>query len=770
MAQTATKNSSTAREAALARRRAMSSSGKAALGGAASGSRVRGADRPSAAPAREVQKAASAGIAAGTVRPASGSSAREASIARRRALSSRGKVASGSGDRTRTAARSSAATPAPASPERPLRKDGGCGCGCKDKAERAGGDAPERVRTTTRPVMPGQMKPNLSPGRAASLARRQAQSGRGKAGISPNGMSSAQTARAGNPHLSSRELARAVRSQRSSRGGAGIKKSAPNGRVRPAKNSPGDAVGAAQDQPWKVGASETSHGLTVTGTMVGRKQNVTGDEPSTCRAITGTEYLGADIFRNFCQSDPVATPSRVSTTATARGNTVTGNEVNRSEKVTGNEPGTCKRITGSEYVSAMQSQAFCGTDATAGPAKVTSAETLKGKTVTGNNVGRSDKVTGDEPGSGRQLTGTQYMQTGNGQYPAKVGVSNTLRGGSVTGTMVGRSGHVTGDEPGSCRNVTGDDYVGQEQYGSFCKSAPAPKDFKVGVSKTFHGEHVTGTMTGRSTRMTGDEPGTCKPITGTPYAGAEQYQGYCEADSASSAAARMQPSHNTFGAPMTGQQPGIAGKMTGDQKGACEPVTGTPYVGADQAATACPATAATPASPDFPQQMGAAPWGKFSVTPPLQAAQVAQAGAGVTGTEYEKGHITGPFDMGAGKVTGTEQVRFGNRNSMAVAEAIPQPAPDVDGRVKARISGEGINAGLKITGDDWDRGDHVTGTEGRSAKGRNPTRRGGPMSAMAPLRVGTRNEELPEPVSKVTGGSGNTEKGSLITYSGGARG
>jgi hypothetical protein len=29
---------------------------------------------------------------------------------------------------------------------------------------------------------------------------------------------------------------------------------------------------------------------------------------------------------------------------------------------------------------------------------------------------------------------------------------------------------------------------------------------------------------------------------------------------------------------------------------------------------------------------------------------------------------------------------------------------------------------------------------------------------------------VPEPASKVTGSSGNTEKGSLVTYSGGARG
>ncbi|MCP5436823.1 MAG: hypothetical protein H6960_01555 [Chromatiaceae bacterium] len=27
--------------------------------------------------------------------------------------------------------------------------------------------------------------------------------------------------------------------------------------------------------------------------------------------------------------------------------------------------------------------------------------------------------------------------------------------------------------------------------------------------------------------MTGDEPGTCKSITGTPYAGAEQYRNHC---------------------------------------------------------------------------------------------------------------------------------------------------------------------------------------------------------------------------------------------------
>ena len=39
---------------------------------------------------------------------------------------------------------------------------------------------------------------------------------------------------------------------------------------------------------------------------------------------------------------------------------------------------------------------------------------------------------------------------------------------------------------------------------------------------------------------------------------------------------------STPGPSMTGQQPGVGGTMTGDRKGACEPLTGTPYVGADQ--------------------------------------------------------------------------------------------------------------------------------------------------------------------------------------------
>jgi len=142
----------------------------------------------------------------------------------------------------------------------------------------------------------------------------------------------------------------------------------------------------------------------------------------------------------------------------------------------------------------------------------------------------------------------------------------------------------------------------------------------------------------------------------------------------------------------------------------------------------------------------------------------------VTGNSYEQGRrITGPFDMAGDKVTGTEQFRFDRRGTQLSRGPIEAPVSvDEDARPTSRVTGEGISAGLKITGDDWDRGDRVTGTEGVSARRRNPTRPGG-MAAM-PAFQAKRNEERPEPVSRVTGSSGNTTAGSLITVSGGARG
>ena len=702
---------------------------------------------------------------------------RDLVLARRDALSKRGKIANTSKDRTRVDVhKSSAAQSKGAAVEVKYCCDE---CETKDRNS-SSSIQPVKASELSLPTNSGSKKSTRrpttkrraiqNPSRALVLARREAQSKRGKtAGNQPT--SAASVARQGDPDLTSREISQRVRELKSKSGSTGKQRS---GSTRPCgPNRNGSKQKAAADAHWKVGVSETTTGQVVTGTQANRSSKTTGNEASTCRSITGTEYLGAEVFEKFCQSPPTnSQPAKVRVTATSHGNLVTGNEIGRSEKVTGDEPGTCKALTGTEYISANQSTAYCG-EVKASPRKVGQSLTEDGRKVSGVMVGRSSKVTGDEAGADRSLTGDQYLGSDPlpvGRSAEKVGALTTLRGTGVTGTNVNRSEHVTGNEPGSCKSVTGDEYVGAQQYAGFCGGKPQPEAAKVGFSVTNKMQVVSGTRTGRSALVTGDEPGTCKAVTGTPYAGLDQAGQWCNNRTVENIQQRTPHQLGTPGARLTGQQPGIGGVMTGAERGACEPLTGTPYVGADQLVQACGAEA--PSGSEMQQDgKSSAPWTQFSVRSPARAAHVKREElSGVTGTTYEQGsRITGPFDMATEKVTGTEQFRFDRQPRQF--QSSPSPVAetvDDEARPVSRVTGEGISAGLKVTGDDWDRGDRVTGTEGSSARRRNPSR-SGKMTAM-PSADSKRNEELPQPISRVTGSSGNTDQGSLITVSGGARG
>jgi hypothetical protein len=795
--------STSSREAALERRKALTNGGKKASGRyTASPSRVRTAAdaRPTrtntpapavapvaapapvaSSPARRPSRpsvelsSAPAGGHRSNAKPVANPS-RELVLARREALSRSGKRADRSKDRSRTEAAKEAKAVAPvaAAPEHK------CKCQEKEAVESRGSARTARLSldsgraagsAAAKPAARSATKKGTAqhnPSRALVLARRDALAKRGKSASTSASGGAASVVRQGNPDLSTRELSQKLRELKNKSGSAGlVRTGSGSGTTRPSgPNRNGAKQAAAADASWKVGVSETLSGQTITGTQANRSVKTTGNEAATCRTITGTEYLGAEVFQTFCGTQPAAPiqPAKVRVSATSHGNRVTGNEVGRSEKVTGDEPGTCKSVTGTEYISANQSAAYCG-GSTPSVRKVGRSQTLGGQPVSGVMVGRSEKVTGDEPGSGRQLTGDQYLGAeapAPGRAPAKVSSLNTLRGTGITGTHVGRSDKVTGDEPGSCRSITGDEYIGSQQFEGFCGAKPAPEAAKVGFSITNRNLVVSGTRTGRSTRVTGDEPGTCKVVTGTPYAGLEQAGDFCNAAAVRASRERTPVRGSNR---MTGIQPGIGGVMTGAERGACEDVTGTPYVGADQHVAACGTAPARDA--DFPQPLNAAAWQRFSVQSPARAAQVERESTGqVTGSTYEQGgRITGPFDMATGKVTGTEQFRFDRRAPQRLA-AVAASAPEADTPAASRVTGEG--SGLKITGDDWDRGERVTGTEGSSARRRNPTRVG-PMSAM-PSFQGKRNEQVAAPSNKITGSSGSTDQGSLVTVSGGARG
>ena len=702
---------------------------------------------------------------------------RQLVIARREALSRRGKSADNSKDITRVDVERKKVQNAPSYD---AKKAEHCCPECEQKA------LEETSNTISKPEVSLKLnkrttdhrstvkrKAITNSSRAFVLARREALSKHGKsAGKQPT--TAASVARQGNPDLTTKEIAQRVRELKSKTGATGSKRTSVTRPCGPNKNGAKQNA-SAPDAHWKVGMSETATGQLVTGTQANRSIKTTGNEASTCRSITGTQYLGSEVIDSFCNGSntPISQPAKVGVTNTTHGNLVTGNEVGRSEKVTGDEPGTCKNLTGTEYISANQSNHYCG-GVNPSPSKIGYSQTIDGQKVSGTMTGRSALVTGNEAGSNKGLTGDQYLGSDplpSGRPAEKVGSLTTIRGNGVTGTDVSRRENVTGNEAGSCKNVTGDEYVGSGQYDAFCGIKPAPDPAKVGLSVTNKTQQVSGTMTGRSPLVTGDEPGTCKAVTGTPYAGFDQAYQWCDNSASSEIEARTPRQLGTPAARLTGQQPGIGGKMTGAHKGACEPLTGTPYVGGDQLVDNCGLSNIPEGYAHQENTEKAAAWTSFSVKSPARQAHIQnEINAGVTGTSYEdSSRITGPFDMAANKVTGTEQFRFDRKPSNTQNNKVDQIVnEEAKQRPTSQITGEGQSAGLNITGDDWARGEHVTGTEGASAKRRNPSRPG-PMSAMKASEL-KRNEEVPEPDFLITGSSGNTRDGQLVTFSGGARG
>ena len=283
------------RELALERRKALTTSGKKSSVAAGDGAnRVRTvADarptRTNAAAAAEPASAPATPAAVApqrttsfTAAPAKRSSqvkphrdpSRELVLARRDALSRRGKTADTSRDRNRAdvARQTKAAAPAAA----PAETTKSCGCGGKRAAEKASLSAPApklSARTERRSATP-KRRAIENPSRALVLARREAMSKHGKtAGKQPT--SAAAVARQANPDLTSRELAQQVRELRT-KAGARNKQSA--GVTRPTgPNRHGAKQAAAADAHWKVGESTTTGGQTVTGTQANRSVKTTGN-------------------------------------------------------------------------------------------------------------------------------------------------------------------------------------------------------------------------------------------------------------------------------------------------------------------------------------------------------------------------------------------------------------------------------------------------------------------------------------------------------------
>jgi len=228
------------------------------------------------------------------------------------------------------------------------------------------------------------------------------------------------------------------------------------------------------------------------------------------------------------------------------------------------------------------------------------------------------------------------------------------------------------------------------------------------MSGTTGGQTVTGDRSGMFTGFTGAEAGSCQAVTGDQYVGSNEQGAVCGDNQRKMNEMRKPIISQNVAKPISGSsQPGIDG-LTGAQKGACSVVSGTPYVGADQTTMCSSANAAQAGESDFPIMMD----GSIPASQP-------------------------------------QAQRF-----------------DVDAQDQLEVEAPQS----RITGDGWDRGSKVTGTEGQWANSRNTSVKGS-SSRQAPMGAAQFRPNSMEavPLSPITGSSGNADTGAKVTLSGGAR-
>ncbi|WP_215843856.1 CsoS2 family carboxysome shell protein [Acidithiobacillus montserratensis] len=563
--------------------------------------------------------------------------------------------------------------------------------------------------------------------------------------------------------------------------------------------------------PAKVGVTSTSTRQSVSGTQLGRSTEVTGDEAGTCSAVTGTEYLSMENFGAFCQSELPAHPQKVAMGMSAKQRLpISGSDEARSVAVTGSESGVQQRITGSQYSDAGVARMTIN----GAPAKVAQTHTFAGEMISGTAVDSSPKITGLDSGECRPVTGTEYLSQETFQslcrtaapepVPAKVGISSTDKGQRITGNLVDRSEKVTGNEPGSCQRVTGTGYA----LANLCGGGVD----KVGMMSSLSGTTLTGTGVSAHPKMSGDERGECLPVTGTEYYGAEHYTA-CES-TPHAEAPKVGLTRTATGLLVSGPVLEPSESVTGNEAGADLPISGTPYSGepvssmadispsskalpgGDAAVSpataepaccsncalkkqamaqgvAAPASMATPTSTRFvapavppqPAQMAETRAQAFSIVPPSR-----QFASRITGNGADQNdRVTGPVNLARGLVTGTPEFR--TREAPQNSAPALQPAVAAQAETFAPEAAVPERGAWQITGDDWSRSQRVTGTEGHWAQKRNPTQRGDARICVMSAGV-NKGQALSAAVSdsKLTGSSGNSTRGSLVTYSGGARG
>jgi hypothetical protein len=443
-----------------------------------------------------------------------------------------------------------------------------------------------------------------------------------------------------------------------------------------------------------------------------------------------------------------------------------------------------------------------------------------------------------------------------------VGLSRTAGGGIVSGTLVRSKVRVTGDERGASITITGevDQAVDDDLTPRSSDGANVPSQFhrqvdphghsvfgtnlgrsasslgsrvrtrEAPIEATESGLAITGSAIGRGGRVTGDEDGSCRQVTGNQYLTPARAQAECggagrgPSPAVQGSAFRRDPVtgakvsvSQTWGRQrLTGSNVEHDPRVTGEAAGTCSTVTGTPYQGAATVHGWCdPGTAATAEerltrraatssitgdvpqhsdtvtgtgrgagrdvtgspyfreSPKAPQAVAentvAALNERFSISSPQRSAQLRRAAATSSASDDRAGPASesSPSAMITGSfATGRDRVT-GNAEFLFRSRGASDPQAVA---AHARLTGEGRAQGTRVTGWSWSEQSNVTGTEGATAAERNPSERAGKAQAFSGARRFkslAKREESKQLVTGLLGWSGKTA--AKVTLSGGAQ-
>jgi len=288
-----------------------------------------------------------------------------------------------------------------------------------------------------------------------------------------------------------------------------------------------------------------------------------------------------------------AMPSMAEPGHTPTGKSISGTMSALRRKGTGNEQGGSRNVTGTNDIGGESLDALRVSRPVTVPSKVSVSHTGGGQRVTGTMVGRGSRQTGDESGSCRPVTGTEYLSTEHFRdvcrtsapaAPRKVSVMSTRGEQTLSGTSVDRSGRVTGNEVGSCRSITGSQYYTTADFAGLCET-PTPR--KVGRMETVGGRVVTGSEVAPSPKLSGDETFGLQPVTGTDYIGTRQLAQLGATDGVAPVD-KVVVDMSLGGQKVSGSYPGRAVNVTGNEAGTCSLVSGDQFQGVAALRQFCP--------------------------------------------------------------------------------------------------------------------------------------------------------------------------------------